>query len=122
MTKRGLRVIVCGGRKFGESEDEQERIWQALGDLDDELGIALVAHGGATGADSEAGAWATHMRKPAHVFPARWKEEGRAAGPLRNQRMLDTIRPDALVAFPGGRGTADMIRRAESAGVRVIRG
>lgn len=30
-------------------------------------------------------------------------------------------RPDLVVAFPGGRGTADMVRRATAAGIEVIR-
>ena len=34
--------------------------------------------------------------------------------------MLDERRPDLVVAFPGGRGTADMVGRARSAGIEVI--
>jgi hypothetical protein len=56
---------------------------------------------------------------PIDVYVAQWKKHGRAAGPIRNQRMLDKGKPDLVVAFPGGRGTADMIRRAERAGVPV---
>jgi hypothetical protein len=56
---------------------------------------------------------------PIDVYVAQWKKHGRAAGPIRNQRMLDEGKPDLVVAFPGGRGTADMIRRAERAGVPV---
>jgi hypothetical protein len=44
---------------------------------------------------------------------------GRKAGPIRNQRMLDEHKPDLVVAFPGGRGTADMVRRARKSGVEV---
>lgn len=52
------------------------------------------------------------------VFP-RSATNGKAAGPIRNQRMLDEGKPDLVVAFPGGRGTADMVRRAKAAGVPV---
>ena len=97
--RQPLRVIVCGGRDFADSE----HVWRVLGDLDDEYGISAVAHGGAAGADSEAGKWATAMRKSVQVYHARWKQEGKAAGPLRNQRMLDQFKPDAVVAFPGVR-------------------
>jgi hypothetical protein len=48
-----------------------------------------------------------------------WKRHGPAAGPMRNQRMLDWG-PDLVVAFAGGKGTADMVRRARAAGVDVI--
>lgn len=34
--------------------------------------------------------------------------------------MLDLAKPDVVVAFKGGRGTADMVRRAREAGVKVI--
>jgi hypothetical protein len=54
------------------------------------------------------------------VYPADWAKHGRAASPIRNQQMLDEGRPNLVVAFPGGRGTADMVRRARSAGVEVI--
>lgn len=111
-----LRVIVCGGRDYADSD----AVWRVLGEIDDTEGVAAVAHGGATGADSEAGEWAARNRKSVVVFRARWKQEGKAAGPLRNQRMLDQFKPDAVVAFPGGRGTADMVRRAVENGVRVI--
>jgi UDP-N-acetylmuramoylalanine-D-glutamate ligase len=34
--------------------------------------------------------------------------------------MLDKEHPDLVVAFPGGRGTTDMISRAKKAGVKVM--
>jgi predicted Rossmann-fold nucleotide-binding protein len=33
--------------------------------------------------------------------------------------MLSEGKPDLVIAFPGGRGTADMIRQAKEAGVPV---
>ena len=53
------------------------------------------------------------------TFPADWKTYGRAAGPLRNARMIAEGKPDLVLAFPGGRGTADMTRKARAAGVEV---
>lgn len=51
---------------------------------------------------------------------ADWSKYGKAAGPMRNQKMLDEYKPDLVVALPGGRGTADMVSRARVAGVEVI--
>lgn len=34
--------------------------------------------------------------------------------------MLTDGQPDLVVAFPGGRGTADMVRRARAAGVETV--
>jgi hypothetical protein len=36
--------------------------------------------------------------------------------------MLEDFRPDLVVAFPGGRGTADMVRRADGAEVPIMAG
>ncbi len=53
------------------------------------------------------------------VYEADWHEHGRAAGPIRNARMIAEGRPDLVIAFPGGRGTADMVSRARKAGIEV---
>lgn len=71
-------------------------------------------------ADELAGRWAKKRGHHFEVFVAEWAREGRAAGPLRNQRMLDT-KPDGVVGLPGGTGTAHMCRIAEEAGVKVWR-
>jgi hypothetical protein len=80
----------------------------------------VIVHGAAVGADQMAGSWARSRGVAEAAFPADWGRDGRAAGPIRNQRMLDEGRPDLVVAFPGGRGTADMVRRARAAGVAVV--
>lgn len=113
----GLRTIVCGGRDY----DDAMAVYHALDDFDAAHGIAVVAHGGAAGADDLARNWAMMGGIPVVSYPANWKAEGKAAGPKRNQRMLDEFKPDVVIAFPGGRGTADMIRRAEAHGVKVVR-
>ena len=105
-----MRVLVCGGRKY----TNREHIHNTLCDIDAERGpITRVIHGGATGADDEA---IKHI-----PFVAEWHKHGRAAGPIRNKRMLEEGKPDLVVAFPGGKGTANMVKIAESAGVEVIK-
>lgn len=63
--------------------------------------------------------WARRSHVPVESYPADWRR-GKGAGPERNARMLAEGWPDLVVAFPGGRGTADMVRRAKAAGVRVV--
>ncbi len=82
---------------------------------------SLIITGGARGADTLGDELADELGIARVIFPANWSGEGRAAGFNRNQRMLDLIRPDLVIACEGGRGTADMVRRAERAGVRVQR-
>lgn len=55
------------------------------------------------------------------VCPADWADLGRKADPFPGQRMLNEGQLDLAVALLGGRGTGDMIARAEGAGARVGR-
>lgn len=82
--------------------------------------ITEIIHGNAVGADWLAKAWAISAGIPEKSFPAKWSEYGKAAGPLRNQQMLEEGMPDVVVAFKGGAGTADMVRRAKEAGLKVL--
>jgi hypothetical protein len=43
------------------------------------------------------------------------------AGFIRNQQMLDENEIDLVIAFPGGNGTADMIKRSLAKNIKVIK-
>ena len=112
----GETWLVCGGREF----NDQTMFDSAMGDLLRLRGCpSVVIHGDARGADRMAGAWADRMAVAVVAVPAQWGLHGRAAGVIRNQAMLDSARVDLVVAFPGGRGTADMMGRARKAGIDV---
>ncbi|MDE2096518.1 MAG: DUF2493 domain-containing protein [Patescibacteria group bacterium] len=110
-------VLVCGGRFYGN----EEFVFATLDALDAEIRITRLINGGATGADALAREWwkSKQWGEP-ETYRAKWTKYGKPAGPIRNQQMLDEGKPDLVVAFPGGSGTADMIARAKAAGVRVI--
>ena len=110
--KSVVKVLVCGGRTWND-RGSVSRVLSLLRPTE-------VIHGAASGADQLARDWALHNQVLIRQFPADWAKHGKAAGPMRNQRMLDESKPDVVVAFPGGRGTADMVRRAKAAGVRVM--
>ena len=111
-----VRVLVCGGRQF----DDRDMLNAALDKLHHERVFSLVISGGAPGADSLAEAWAKAAGVACKVYNADWETLGRKAGPIRNEQMLVEGRPDLVVAFPGGRGTAHMVRIAREAGIEVI--
>ncbi len=112
-----MRVLVCGGRDF----NDDEKVFSILNNYDRDHDFTLVIHGAAKGADSAAGRWAQANRGCGEMrFPANWKKHGKAAGPIRNQRMIDEGQPDLVIAFPGGKGTRNMINAAKSAGIDVI--
>ncbi len=113
-----MKLLVTGGRDF----NDRDFVFACLDRADAKRRIMLLVHGGATGADTLAKEWADARgvcHAPFTVTPEDWRTHGKAAGPLRNARMLAATAPDGAVAFPGGSGTADMIRRLEAAGVPV---
>lgn len=129
-----MKVLVCGGRKYWKMFE----MTAILDKLNKERVIHFIIHGDAPGADRLAGQWADRRGILCKPYPADWDNITRpgavvrnrkgygtqydaAAGHVRNQKMLDVEKPDLVVAFPGGDGTQDMIRRAEAAGVKVFR-
>jgi YspA, cpYpsA-related SLOG family len=114
-------VLVCGGRHYGDS-DELDALWLefVLDRFHKHLGIGRLVQGGATGADALARRWAKTRCVELGTYKAQWARYGSAAGPIRNQEMLDREHPDLVVAFEGRSGTLDMKERAEKAGVKVV--
>lgn len=115
-----MRVLICGGRTFNNYDVFMGHVISIQSKYGN---FKTIIHGGANGADRCASLFANSPtdRKEEICFPADWDKYGRAAGPIRNQRMLDEGKPNLVIAFPGGRGTADMVRRATAAGIKVIK-
>lgn len=106
-----MRVIVCGGRNYADGK----RLRRIL----DDMPVSKVITGAATGADQLAVEWARARGIEAVEYPADWDRFGNEAGPIRNRKMLDEEKPDWVLAFPGGKGTANMVRQAKERGVEV---
>ena len=111
-----MRVLVCGGRDY----ENAEALHQFMDELAQRITIVAVIEGDARDADRMAGEWARRQCIHNIKYCADWEKLGRKAGPIRNQLMLDEGKLALVVAFPGGRGTADMVRRARAVGVEVI--
>lgn len=110
-----MRVLVCGGRDF----DDRITVYEGLLKVAKAYGITEIIEGGARGADQLAGEFAIDNGIKHTRVLADWQTHGKAAGHIRNQAMLD-LNPDLVVAFPGGRGTANMVSIAKAKGTRVI--
>lgn len=115
-----LRLLVCGGRDYTDFAEmcAALRAWTTLFGLP-----AVIIHGDARGADRLAGAWARHHGVPVETFKPDYKRFGPKYAPIeRNMRMIRDGKPDASVAFPGERGTADMVRQLNEARIPVLLG
>ena len=107
-----MKIIIAGGRDFVGLRKHAK--W-----LDQKVlpSCTEVVSGGARGADNFGERWAASHHLPVRVFPARWKTFGRAAGYIRNGEMASYA--DAVVLFPGGRGTAHMEQHARENGLQI---
>ena len=120
-----MRLLVCGGRDYDAADAFNHLEAFALGDIEYVTGVMpahvdCLIHGGARGADEGAAQWGKSEHIKVLEFKADWKKHGKAAGPIRNQRMIDEGKPDVAIAFAGGRGTKDMVSRLRAAGVPVM--
>ena len=118
-----MRLGVTGSRNY----DNWQFVTSWLDRLHARYGIDCLIHGAAKGWDWHSQAWAQRNRIPDDPYPADWDNITRpgavvrrnrrgklydaAAGPYRNERMLREGRPEYAIAFPGGRGTRDMMIR-----------
>lgn len=108
-------VLVCGGRDYVN----YVKLALELNNLHEHYKFDCLVSGGARGADSLAEHWANQKGIPTKIYKADWERDGKAAGPIRNELMLRAGKPDLVVSFPGGAGTADMVRRAQKANIPV---
>lgn len=115
-----MRIVVCGSR------DGVNRtfVCKVLSAMDETDPITELAEGGAEGADALAHEWMRELKgRSVSTYPANWDTNGRAAGPIRNAKMLDEFKPDVVVAFKKrekSAGTDDCIRKAKARGIPVM--
>ena len=108
-----MKVLVTGGRDWSAQWVIRERLC--------EFRPATLVEGGQSGADTIARAIASALGADVVTYWANWKRYSKAAGPIRNQRMLLREKPDLVLAFPmpGSIGTWDMVKQATKAGIPV---
>jgi hypothetical protein len=113
MTPITRYIAVTGSRYY----DNRAHVFVTLDEMVPHAALLLV--GDATGADRLAVAWAESRRRPYRQFRAEWTAFGKAAGPIRNGRMLAIA--DELIAFTcgAGKGTRNCIDQAEAMGIPV---
>lgn len=113
-----FKLIVAGSRSFKDYD-------RLAADLDRLLAnrmpdVEIVSGSCPRGADALGERYARSRGLPVRQFPALWEKWGLLAGTLRNRRMAEYA--DACIVYWDGksRGTADMIRNAETCGLRVV--
>ena len=106
------RLLICGDRNW----IDKDKIRECIETIDPDV----IIEGEARGADRMTRDVALEMGyilgDTLLSFPADWYQYHRAAGPIRNQQMLDEGQPTIVYAFHGNiresKGTKDMIKRS----------
>lgn len=123
-----MRILVTGSRDWRGRWAVDDAICDVLTEHPLERGDVTVVHGGcATGADLHAtyavrriNAWFTAQPVKLEIHEAEWDRLGKAAGPIRNQTMVD-LGADICLTFirNGSRGATHCATAAERAGIPV---
>jgi hypothetical protein len=112
-----VRILICGSRNFTNRKVIELVLSKYPKDT-------IVIEGGAKGADTLAKELAIEMGMKIEEYPAQWKTYHRAAGPIRNTKMLVDGTPEIVYAFyqnkAKSKGTANMVAQAREAGVKVV--
>lgn len=111
-----VKAIICGGRGWNEREES----FKFLDSCDKVINITTVISGHAKGGDAIGEDWALQRLKDVEIYKADWDKHKKAAGPIRNKQMLVEGKPDYVISFPGGTGTAHMKKIATEAGIPVV--
>ncbi len=109
-----MKVIIAGTRECTDYQFVKDVI------IESEFEITEVVSGCAKGVDTLGEKWARENDIPIAHFPARWKEQGKAAGAIRNAMMANY--GEALIAVIGnGPGTKDMVKKSEKKGLKIFK-
>src|SRR3989304_4633353 len=116
----GQRVLVCGDRNW----TDLNLVRNVIKKMHERESIEVIIEGECRGADKFGRIVAEELGIPVLPFPANWAKEGKAAGHIRNQKMIDEGRPTLILAFhpsiDQSRGTADMLKRAANAEIHFM--
>lgn len=115
-----LRILITGSRDYSDHLKIERVFKNVMRKFSSYDSFCLVSGACPTGADNIGEKVASELGWQIERYPADWSKDGKAAGPIRNQRMVDT-NPDICLAFPLGnsRGTYDCIKRAKKANINT---
>nr|QBK87633.1 MAG: DNA recombination-mediator protein A [Marseillevirus LCMAC201] len=111
-----MKILIAGSRNY----TNRKKIHKVISALSQDT---VVVHGDCRGADKIAASVATKLQLTVECYPADWKQYGKAAGPIRNQQMLDDNNIEKAIIFheclEESKGTKDMLSRLKKKGISV---
>lgn len=114
-----MKVLICGDRHWQNYNSILDIVKRLKAKYED----VIIIEGECDGADRMARKAASEYGLKFEPYPADWDKHGKAAGPIRNQQMIDEGNPDMVIAFHSdiehSKGTKDMVTRARKHGIET---
>lgn len=119
--KKNIKLIVAGSRSIEEKEIIYESIDRMVKEHYFDAKSLEIVSGGAIGPDRIGEQYAADRGLNVHSFPANWKKNGKAAGPIRNAKMAKFA--DALILFWDceSRGSKNMLENAGKEKLKYVK-
>lgn len=110
-----MTILCCGDRNWKAGYAIEARLSEYRGK------DVTIIHGNAQGADRMSALIAAKLGLSVRSFQAEWEKYGKAAGPIRNRKMLVEGKPDLVIAFHddirNSKGTKNMVEQAKRKGI-----
>jgi hypothetical protein len=115
------RILITGSRDWTDRDALNIALADTVRPIPAHQDIVIV-HGAARGADTMADQWARIYGATIERHPANWQLNGKRAGFIRNQLMVN-LGADICLAFikDGSRGASHTAGLAEAAGIPTRR-
>ena len=103
---KNTNIMIVGSRSFSDYNFVKEKVDDYIKSNNIVEPITVIS-GGARGVDTLAEKYAEEKKYEFKCFPANWGQFGRAAGPIRNEKMVKYIKKHGgvCIVFWDGKST-----------------
>ncbi|MYH32724.1 MAG: DUF2493 domain-containing protein [Gammaproteobacteria bacterium] len=112
----GALVAITGGKDVSAPD----AVYRSLDKVRAKYGDMVLVHGGDSGVEKIAAHWAERNDVHQIVCKPDWQRHGRAALFRHNDELLNLL-PKGVIAFPGSGITGNLVDKAASMGIHVMK-
>ena len=112
------RIVIAGCRNYTNYEEAKKFILSCINEYSKTASIVILS-GTCKGADLLGEKFAKEQNLPIRYYPAEWKRFGKAAGPIRNKKMINDCHEVICFWDKKSYGTASLIRYAKAAKIPI---
>ena len=112
------KIVVGGCRNYNDYEAFKSHLDEIIKNKNDEI---TIISGHCSGVDLMGERYAEENGFKIAIFLPEWEKYGRAAGPIRNEKMVNAA--DLVIAFWDGKskGTKSLIKYAEKQNKELVK-